>query len=313
MYATRDPASFISTVPLAPDAFDSLLVLFSGEYEQPSRRGKGGRPPRVFHAHAVLALVLHFYTAAVDQKTLQKLFALTPSTCARTLRKVEEALARALAACPDAAIKWPSKTTQASWAAMSNSREPLVHGVFSFVDGKNLRVQNHRQPICRMQCTVQRVFVTGVLCFGLDGTLVWGRHNCPGSWNDGEISRRLQEILADPAKADFGMKVASDSAFPVSVRCADRIVTPLKKGDLERHPPACRLGLKVMSDCITSLRQAAEWGMGAVSKEYRQLLLPLPLPYNPSLRAMQLESMFKLYNFRVRRTGKRQIKNVFGL
>ncbi|RHZ20939.1 hypothetical protein DYB26_014988 [Aphanomyces astaci] len=141
MYATRDPASFISTVSLPPDAFDSLLVMFSGEYEQPSRRGKGGRPPRVVHAHAVLALVLHFYTAAVEQKTLQELFALTPSTCARTLRKGEEALARALVACPDAAIKWPSKATQARWAAMSNLREPLVHGVFSFVDGKNLRVQ----------------------------------------------------------------------------------------------------------------------------------------------------------------------------
>jgi hypothetical protein len=106
------------------------------------------------------------------------------------------------------------------------------------------------------------------------------------------------------------MKVASDSAFPVSGRCAGRIVTPLKEGDLERHPLNCRLGMKAMSDCITSLRQAAEWGMGAVSKVYRLLLLPLP--YNPELRSLRLNSMFKLYNFRVRRTGISQIKNVFG-
>ncbi|ETV82174.1 hypothetical protein H257_04886 [Aphanomyces astaci] len=254
---------------------NNLLALFSGEYEQPSRRGKGGRPPRVVHAHADLALVLHLYTGAVEQKSLQELFALTPSTCARILRKGEEALVRALAACPDAVIKWPSKATQARWAAMSNLRSRLSTGVFD----------------------------TGVLCLGLDGTLVWGRHNFPGSWNDGEMSRRLQKILADPTKTGVGMKVASDSAFPVSGRCAGRIVTPLKKWDLERHPPACRLGLKVMSDCITLLRQAAVWGMGAVSKVYRQLLLSLP--YNPSLRTMRLESMFKLYNF--------QIKNVFGL
>ncbi|ETV74552.1 hypothetical protein H257_10701 [Aphanomyces astaci] len=103
------------------------------------------------------------------------------------------------------------------------------------------------------------------------------------------MSRRLQEILADPAKTDVGMKVASDSAFPVSGRCTGRIVTPLKKGDLERQLPACRLGLKVMCDCITSLRQAAEWGMGAVSKVYRQLLMPLA--YNPSLRAMRHEKL----------------------
>ncbi|KAF0728094.1 hypothetical protein Ae201684_013924 [Aphanomyces euteiches] len=154
------------------------------------------------------------------------------------------------------------------------------------------------------------VFVTGVLCFGIDGTLIWGRHNCPGSWNDGEMSRRLQEILSDPWRTGAGMKIASDSAFPVSGRCAGRIITPLKEGDLERHPHDCRLGMKAMSDSITSLRQAAEWGMGAVGKVYRQLLLPLP--YNPAVRAMRLNSIFKLYNFRVRRTGISQIKNVFG-
>ncbi|KAF0709519.1 hypothetical protein AaE_012859 [Aphanomyces astaci] len=184
--------------------------------------------------------------------------------------------------------------------------EPLVHGVLSFVDGKNLRVQEPSSTDLQNAMYngwLHSVFDTGVLCLGLDGTLVWGRHNFPGSWNDGEMSRRLQKILADPTKTGVGMKVASDSAFPVSGRCAGRIVTPLKKWDLERHPPACRLGLKVMSDCITLLRQAAVWGMGAVSKVYRQLLLSLP--YNPSLRTMRLESMFKLYNF--------QIKNVFGL
>ncbi|ETV63510.1 hypothetical protein H257_19566, partial [Aphanomyces astaci] len=191
--------------------------------------------------------------------------------------------------------------------------EPLIDGVFSFVDGKNLRMQEPSSTDLQNAMYngwLLSVFVTGGLCFGLDGTLVWGRHNFPGSWSDGEMSRRLQEILADPTKIGVGMKVASDSAFPVSGRCAGRIVTPLKKWDLERHPPACRLGLKVMSD-ITSLRQATVWGMGAVSKVYRQLLLPLL--YIPSLRAMLLDSMFKLYKIRVRRTWISQIKNVFGL
>ncbi|ETV63969.1 hypothetical protein H257_19094, partial [Aphanomyces astaci] len=59
---------------------------------------------------------------AVEQKTLHELFALTPSTSTRTLRKEEETLARTLVACPDAAIKWPSKAMQARWVAMSNLR-----------------------------------------------------------------------------------------------------------------------------------------------------------------------------------------------
>jgi hypothetical protein len=151
--------------------------------------------------------------------------------------------------------------------------------------------------------------VTGVFCYGLDGTMIWGRHNCPGSWNDGEMSRALQLKLSDPAMVGPGMKLASDSAFPIRGDVEGRIVTPLKEGDLERVPPECRLAMQVMSDSITSLRQAAEWGMGAACKVYRQL--SLPLPYNPQKRALRLTNVFRLYNFRVRRTGISQIKNVF--
>ncbi|ETV83051.1 hypothetical protein H257_04794 [Aphanomyces astaci] len=97
-----------------------------------------------------------------------------------------------------------------------------------------------------------------------------------------------------------GHGVVADSAFPVSGGLIGKIRTPLKDGDLERAP-ACRNGLLLMSNAITALRQAAEWGMGAVEQVYRQLLLPLP--YNPEQQQMRLHNIFKLYNFRVRRTG----------
>ncbi|RHY75844.1 hypothetical protein DYB38_013816 [Aphanomyces astaci] len=147
---------------------------------------------------------------------------------------------------PATGINWPSKATQLYWASKSQKREPLVSGVFGFVDGKNLRVQ---EP----SCWLHSVFVTGVFCFGLDGTIIWGRHNCPGSWNDREMSRRLQELLDDGSRVAPGMKLASDSAFPVGGLALGRIVTPLKQGDLERYPTECRLGLQTMSDCITSI------------------------------------------------------------
>ncbi|KAG9408593.1 hypothetical protein AC1031_020449 [Aphanomyces cochlioides] len=97
-----------------------------------------------------------------------------------------------------------------------------------------------------------------------------------------------EELLSDPQRVADGMKLAADSAFTASGRCIGKIV---------------------MSDSITSLRQAAEWGMGSVSKVYRQLLLPLP--YDPDIRALRLSNMFRLYNLRVRRTAISQIKNVF--
>ncbi|RHZ26679.1 hypothetical protein DYB31_008490 [Aphanomyces astaci] len=327
MYQARNTESFISTVSVTPDAFDHILAHFKHEYVVLSRPGRSGRPSRIPKKHAVLAMLLHYYTTAVEGKTMQELFSLTPSTFARVLGRAEDALWRTLKSIPDASIRWPSKVKQANWASKSNARKPLVHGVFAFVDGKNLRVQEPSNAdlqnahyngtflseldslnvIRWLHC----VFVTGVVCYGLGGTLIWGSHNCPGSWNDGEMSRRLQDILSDDSKVGPGMCIASDSAFPVGGRCAGRIITPLKDGDLERQPPECRLALQTMSDCITSLRQAAEWGMGSATKVYRQLLLPLP--YNPTLRGMRLDNIFRLYNYRVRRCGISQIKNVFGV
>ncbi|RQM29222.1 hypothetical protein B5M09_011719 [Aphanomyces astaci] len=141
MYATRDSPSFISTVSLTPDAFDILLTQFKKHYVVKSLPYRSGRPPRIPHKHAVLAMILHFYTAAVEAKTLQELFGLSKTPFSRVLRRAEVALSRALIGMRDARISWPTKATQALWACKTQEREPLVSGVFAFVDGKNFRVQ----------------------------------------------------------------------------------------------------------------------------------------------------------------------------
>lgn len=88
-----------------------------------------------------------------------------------------------------------------------------------------------------------------------------------------------------------------------------RILTPLKEGDLDRLLPSRRRAAEAMHNTITSVRQAAEWGMGSVDKVYHQL--HLPLPYDPSLRLIRLSNIFRLSNFRVRRVGISQIKRTF--
>ncbi|ETV74696.1 hypothetical protein H257_10812 [Aphanomyces astaci] len=60
---------------------------------------------------------------------------------ARVLAKAEKALSLALKAMPDAAICWPTFDQQVVWAQATEAREPLVTGVFAFVDGKNLPVR----------------------------------------------------------------------------------------------------------------------------------------------------------------------------
>jgi len=80
-------------------------------------------------------------------------------------------------------------------------------------------------------------------------------------------------------------------------------------GDLERTDRNLQNYAIAKSNAITAIRQAAEWGMGAVEKCYRRLLQPLP--YNPQVRRKRLCNIHRLYNLRVRRTGISQIRSTF--
>lgn len=113
----------------------------------------------------------------------------------------------------------------------------------------------------------------------------------------------------NPARTIPGMGVVADTAFPVCDGMFGHIITPMKMGDLERASPECHAGLIAMSNAITSIRQAAEWGMGSTSKCFRQLLMPLP--FDPVVRGRRIENIYRLYNLRVRRTGINQIRSVF--
>ena len=110
------------------------------------------------------------------------------------------------------------------------------------------------------------------------------KHNCPGPWNDGETSRGFRDKLRNPCLTldDYG--VLANSAFLVSGDMKGRTVTPLKRGDLERAINSGGDGVRIatVNNAVISIRQAAEWEMGAVEKCFRRL--SLPLPYNPEFR-----------------------------
>lgn len=151
--------------------------------------------------------------------------------------------------------------------------------------------------------------LTGTLCFGADACLVLGKHNFLGSWNDSATSADFQATFIDPFWTLPEAKVASDSAFPVSGLLFCKIITPLKTGDLDRVPLRARAGVLPVSAACSSVRQVAEWGMGAVEKVWRILLLLLP--FNPNQRRIRLNNVYRLYNLRVRTFRVWQIGKVF--
>ncbi|RHZ13018.1 hypothetical protein DYB26_013200 [Aphanomyces astaci] len=154
---------------------------------------------------------------------------MAPATLARTLTKAERALAVALKSVPDSFIWYPSKQQQRRWAVMVNRVEPLVRGVWRFLDGKNYRVKAPTAP------DLQNAYYNGFV----------------GSWNDADTSSPLRAKLLDEKFTLRGHGVLSGSAFPVSGSMLGKIRTPLKDGDLDRASPECRAGLSRMSAALT--------------------------------------------------------------
>ena len=147
---------------------------------------------------------------------------------------------------PLAAIIWPTKDEQKQWVALVQAKEPLMHGRWGFIDGKNYSVQQPNNADLQNALYngwLHAVMVTGTLCFSADGCIVWGKHNFVGSWNDAETSRGFQEKLSNPDKNEAGHGVVSDSAFPVKDEMFGLIMTPMKEDELERAHPDARPAL----------------------------------------------------------------------
>ena len=310
-YRFADDESFLAVTSLTRLSFQQLLGSFSIHYSM-NTGGRGGRPSRLLSKHEALGCLLSYYSDTIGYKNLSQLFCVPPATLSRVINKAELALESTLDDEPMSRIVWPSLRDQSLWAQKVEKKSPLVKGRWGFIDGKNYRVQapyDHELQNAYYNGWLHSVFVTGAICFGVDGTIVWFRHNCPGSWNDGETSKQFQSRLCRDDLNLEGHGVLSDSAFPVSGDLFGKIVTPLKDGDLERSEVGTRAMLAALSSAITSMRQAAEWGMGAVEKPYRRLLEKLP--FDQKKRGRRMRNMFRLYNFRVRSTGISQIRSYF--
>jgi hypothetical protein len=147
-----DDSDFIAATSLDRAAFDSLCLSFARHLQHVTGRyhgnEQGGRPPKL-DARGHLALVLHYYTGTLEQKSLCQVFGVPPATCCRMLRHAEIALSLALSEEDDAKIRWPTLEEQAEFASLVNRKNPYVKGRWGFIDGKISQCRNQRQLICR--------------------------------------------------------------------------------------------------------------------------------------------------------------------
>ncbi|KAE8237018.1 hypothetical protein A4X13_0g8948 [Tilletia indica] len=165
-----------------------------------------------------------------------------------------------MAADPDTwAIKWPTAAVMTDMAAAVRAREPLLKGVFGFVDGLNLRIyqpSNLDEQNAYYNGWLADTYCSQVIVFLANGEIAWASYNNPGSWHDAKIASGLYTLLSDPARTPPPFALLADSAFPYGKELTGRILSRPKDNVAAKEKDGA---VHLLWEAIIRQRQAAEW------------------------------------------------------
>ena len=314
-----DDRDLMHVMGLDRKAFNTLLTPFTALYNKYTMRGKVITSEKCYHgnrvlsAPAVLGVVLHWLCSKAEEKYLCMLFGVTESTFNKYKTYGIFLLLEVTRRLRDCAVRWPSKETQRRCAQLINIKEPMLSGVWGFVDGLNLQIFNPGdidEQNAYWNGWLHETCCSSLICWRSDGFIAYMATNYPGSWHDSAIAGR-----GFYQKLDYGCEgqssVACDSAFPKPATCPH--LARVDKSD-ERLPdgtPEDELKIhQAHQNALIAVRQAAEWGMGLFQATFKRL--QWKLTSNPKRRSEILELCMRLSNCRCIHVGLNQIKTVFG-
>ena len=319
--AARTDNGFLELTALTVAAFEMLHVRFDlalqsfWEAKLGFDRKKKGRP-RTINSYDCLALVLCHYHTECSQSIMQLIFGISPAVCNRYLNDGRYVLNDVLRKVPQARVKWPNATQMQEYASRISRAQPALIGCWGFVDGLNCSIENPKDAF--EQNAMYNQWLSGTFCsnvfvFDADGCIDWARLNCPGSWHDSKIADGLYDVLRYKVPQGFG--IAADTAFSNSGDLKTKVFKPLKENQLTAKVNS-GLSVKALIKILrahraaVSVRQAAEWGMGAIQRTFKRLTCVLSA--NHEHRRLDLMNVVFLFNFRTRVTHINQIKTVYG-
>jgi hypothetical protein len=300
-------------------AFGDLLSVFAPVLEQQWQREfsspanwRGSGRKRIMNSADILGLTLCWLHVPSYNVMIMLVFGLCPSTLSRYLKRGRRALLTAFKKHPAARIAWPTAEEMQQYSHLISLRQPDLHGVFGFVDGLNLAM--FEPPYGALQNAYYNGWLSGcfcssLFCFAPDGTIIWCTINFPGSWADGELAKRLYSLLETVPPGFF---IAADCAFN-RADMAGKIIRPLKSDELTRYADSVSVRAFVAHvkrhRLALSIRQGAEWGMGAMQGMCGRLRHRLSS--NSAVRRELLELCSHYFNFRTRTVGLNQISTVY--
>ena len=97
---------------------------------------------RALDPAGVLALVLHWLSSKVEENILCLIFCVTVASINKYKNFWLKILLEILKNRKDCRVVWPTGEEQERLAAMTNEKEPLLAGVWVFLDGLNLSIFN---------------------------------------------------------------------------------------------------------------------------------------------------------------------------
>jgi len=278
-------------------------------YDGPKRKH---RKRRHLDARGCLALVLMHINSTMDLSVLGLVFALTESTACNYLECGLHHFHAAVSSMDDARVEWPDKDRMKYLSGLASAREPLIRFAFGTVDGCNLRVLEPTDinlQNAMYNGWLSSTYVSNIIVWLFDGCAGLAILNAPGSWHDSavSVSGGLYQTLMFKTPTPYAL--VADSAFPRSGELAPKILRPRKDNEAPPEDLHERVIDMALQRQVISLRQAAEWGMGAFQRTCPRL--KKPLSWDPAKRLRLLESCIRFVNLRTRRIGLNQIQTVF--
>ncbi len=316
--AIREDHSALQVMGVTWAAFDHLFKVFDPVLQnlwlshRRSINSRGAGRKRLMDSRDVLGLTLAWIHVPAYHAMLVLTWSLTPGTLSLYLKDGRRCLLRAFKRCHEARVQWPNVDRMTELSNLITARQPALHGVFGFVDGLNLAILQPAMGV--VQNAYYNGWLGGCYCsslflFGPDGCVLWCTLNWPGSWSDAALARQLYDILLQLPE---GFCIAADSAF-TRADMASRIIRPLKSDELARYANSVSVKQFVAAvkrhRLALSIRQSAEWGMGALQQVCGRLQHRLSA--QSSVRRQLLELCVHYYNFRTRTVGLNQIRTVY--
>jgi hypothetical protein len=307
-FAGLDMNAFLYLVPKFAPLFDDYTPF---QDRVIVKKNKTGRKRKV-RPEDCLALVLAWTRTRAQVSQMQLLFGMTYSNICVYLKFGLRILVSVLSLDDQAKVRIPDDEKLQEFCEAIEDRHPLLKDVWCCMDGLKLTIQQAPDFLTQSRyyngwkCDH---FVTAVLCFCPDGTIPMTYYNVCGVAHDSNIARigSIYNKLVHVHERT-GLKCVVNSAFRIKGRnqnCliksgTDSVRDTLTRDELQLHRAA------------TSMRQAAEWGMGCFQSSFPRCLERFKWDDSEySTRRLVMKCMILLFNFRARFVGINQIRQVY--